>query len=182
MKINYYQAWLLSALGFLFLSLASVVHAQETEIFQLINERLAYMEDVALYKSQNQLPVEDLAREQVVVENAVAAAESIGLAGSSIESFFSTQIEVAKAIQYRSLADWISEPVNHSAPDLVTEIRPALTTLGDQIVATLANFLSDGNIIEENRRSLFHQIIDSEQVSAADKDQLFDSLLLVRMQ
>ena len=120
--------------------------------FQLINERLKHMEDVAMYKSVNGLPVEDLPREEVVIENAVLAAESQGLIGDSIENFFITQINVAKAIQYRSLADWLSSPISKPIPDLPNQIRPKLTELGDEIVKELALLLSHEGRIGESLR------------------------------
>ncbi|MDD9894293.1 MAG: gamma subclass chorismate mutase AroQ [Gammaproteobacteria bacterium] len=178
MKIDHYHTrYLLLVLCFWPCLAAS---ATELGIFQLINERLNYMTDVALYKKQNNLPVEDLAREQIVIANAVAAAASQGLQGESIELFFATQIGVAKAIQFRSLANWISEPATGTAPDLLTEIRPALSRLGDEIVMKLAEFIAAGNLISEVQRASFHREITAENLSLADNDRLFNSLLLVR--
>ena len=148
--------------------------------FQLINERLKHMEDVAMYKSVNGLPVEDLPREKVVIENAVLAAESQGLIGDSIENFFITQINVAKAIQYRSLADWLSSPISKPIPDLPNQIRPKLTELGDEIVKELALLLSHEGRIGESLRASFQLHMSVNKISAAEVDLLFDSLLLVR--
>ncbi|MDC0222295.1 gamma subclass chorismate mutase AroQ [Gammaproteobacteria bacterium] len=148
--------------------------------FQLINERLKHMEDVAMYKSVNGLPVEDLPREKVVIENAVLAAESQGLIGDSIENFFITQINVAKAIQYRSLADWLSLPISKPIPDLPNQIRPKLTELGDEIVKELALLLSHEGRIGESLRASFQLHMSVNKISAAEVDLLFDSLLLVR--
>ena len=148
--------------------------------FQLINERLKHMEDVAMYKSVNGLPVEDLPREEVVIENAVLAAESQGLIGDSIENFFITQINVAKAIQYRSLADWLSSPISKPIPDLPNQIRPKLTELGDEIVKELALLLSHEGRIGESLRASFQLHMSVNKISAAEVDLLFDSLLLVR--
>ena len=148
--------------------------------FQLINERLKHMEDVAMYKSVNGLPVEDLPREEVVIENAVLAAESQGLIGDSIENFFITQINVAKAIQYRSLANWLSSPISKPIPDLPNQIRPKLTELGDEIVKELALLLSHEGRIGESLRESFQLHMSVNNVSAAEVDLLFNSLLLVR--
>ena len=148
--------------------------------FQLINERLKHMEDVAMYKSVNGLPVEDLPREKIVIENAVLAAESQELLGDSIEGFFIAQINVAKAIQYRSLADWLSSPISKPIQDLPNQIRPKLTELGDEIVKELALLLSLEGRIEESLRESFHLHMSVNKVSAAEVDLLFDSLLLVR--
>jgi chorismate mutase len=138
------------------------------------------MEDVAMYKSVNGLPVEDLPREKIVIENAVLAAESQGLLGDSIENFFITQINVAKAIQYRSLADWLSSPISKPTPDLPNQIRPKLTELGDEIVKELAILLSHEGRIGESLRESFQLHMSVNKVSAAEVDLLFDSLLLVR--
>jgi len=180
--IDYSPNKTLNRIFCLWFGFSALAPAAEIEIFQLINERLSHMEDVALHKAQNNLPVEDLAREQTVIDNAVEAAAAQGLRGASIESFFTAQIEVAKAIQYRSLANWISEPANRTAPDLVTEIRPALTRLGDDIVQALANFLQSGNLIEEEQRNAFHNALTVPNINTADRDMLFNSLLLMRSQ
>ena len=148
--------------------------------FQLINERLKHMEDVAMYKSVNGLPVEDLPREKIVIENAVLAAESQELLGNSIEGFFIAQINVAKAIQYRSLADWLSSPISKPIPDLPNQIRPKLTELGDEIVKELALLLSLEGRIGESLRASFQLHMSVNKISAAEVDLLFDSLLLVR--
>ena len=47
------------------------------ELFLLINERLSYMEHVALYKERTNSPTEDIEREAVVLMDAV---EKIGRA------------------------------------------------------------------------------------------------------
>lgn len=156
--------------------------ANPQNLFQLIGERLSHMEDVALYKKTNNLAIEDLAREQLVIENAVAAAQAAGLNGDSVSGFFRNQIEVAKAIQYRSLANWISQPTARTAPDLISDIRPILTILGDRIVVELTEYLNEEHFIAEAERELFHRSINVANVSDSDKDLLFDSLKLIRSQ
>lgn len=66
-----------------FLSLA--VQAQQCgQTAPLINERLSYMKDVAGYKAENHLPIEDRIQEEKVINSAMAQAESLGLNGESI--------------------------------------------------------------------------------------------------
>ena len=112
------------------------------EFFLLIDERLSHMEDVALHKVENKIAIEDLEREQFVIESAVKSAAELGLFGPSVESFFETQISVAKAIQYRHLADWLSKPPQAAAPDLEV-IRPKLSDLGESIVRKLATLVEN---------------------------------------
>ena len=53
------------------------IGAQSSDIetlFQLINERLSYMEHVALHKDRTKTPIEDMQREAVVIDDAVESA------------------------------------------------------------------------------------------------------------
>ncbi|MBM87113.1 MAG: chorismate mutase AroQ, gamma subclass [Gammaproteobacteria bacterium] len=181
MKIDYSIKYILLTICWSFLGISSAACASEKKIFHLINERLSYMEAVALYKSENKLPIDDFVREQIVIENATSMAADQGLLRDSVEPLFRAQIAVAKAIQYRSIADWISEPSTEQAPNLATEIRPILTELGDKIISALADFLKNGKVIQEKQRDSFHKIVTHKHINNADKDQLFNSLLLIRM-
>ncbi|WBA80088.1 chorismate mutase [Endozoicomonas sp. GU-1] len=58
-------------------------------IFELINQRLTFMEDVAFFKGTNDRAVEDLTREKLVLEKAQRDAEKAGLDRDSITHFFS---------------------------------------------------------------------------------------------
>jgi chorismate mutase len=151
------------------------------EFFATINQRLSYMEDVALFKRQNQTAVEDLARERVVIDNAKEAAASLGLKPQSVEAFFEAQIAVAKAIQHRHRADWLSAPPTGEVVNLDTEIRPLLTELGDQIIFLLTQTLLLQGEIDESSRSRLVELITTTHVSLRDKNLLFDALRSVRL-
>ena len=151
------------------------------EFFLLIDERLSHMEDVALHKVENKIAIEDLEREQFVIESAVKSAAELGLFGLSVESFFETQISVAKAIQYRYHADWQSTPPQSTAPDLEV-IRPKLSDLGESIVRKLAILVENNNPVIEQHRELFYDTISTKNVSKRDKARLFDALLLIQKQ
>ena len=112
-----------------------------TDVFRLINKRLSFMKDVAIYKAKNGKAVEDRAREEVVIENAKERALQAGVDPNSIEEFFRTQISAAKVIQYRYLANWmLSSKLPQSEPrDLITVVRPELIRLGKEIVAAIRN-------------------------------------------
>ncbi len=176
---------------FYVLSLFFIIGSDETiraqtydieALFALINERLTYMEHVALYKERAKSPIEDMQREAIVINDAVRNANELGLFGPSVESFFKIQINVAKAIQYRYRADWLSTPPTFIPLDLQQVIRPKLSELGESIVKELATlYLNDGRISEEHR-SLFHDAINTDNVSLQDKTRLFDSLLTITAQ
>ena len=152
------------------------------ELFLLINERLSYMEHVALYKERNDSPTEDKEREAVVLMDAVETANELGLFGPSIESFFKAQISVAKAIQYRYRADWQSESPSFVPLNLQETIRPKLTQIGKSIVDKIATLYSNGEQIDEEHRDLFNNSIDIDNVSQQDRIRLFDSLLIIEAQ
>ncbi|MEI8616222.1 chorismate mutase [Shewanella sp. PP-He15 brown] len=82
---------------FALLSLPALADTDENaELYANMNTRLSYMQQVALYKWQHQLPIEDLAREKIVLAQSVTAAESLGITSAAITDFFQVQIELAK--------------------------------------------------------------------------------------
>jgi len=103
-------------------------------LFQLIAQRLNVMAGVANYKWQRSLPIEDLAREVLVLDNAVAGAAQFGLQAQSSRAFFGVQIEAAKEIQRAWFLQWQQRGAPPPGPDLNTEIRPRLIELGRQIL------------------------------------------------
>ncbi len=169
---------------FLFLFLLSFQANSENisiELFKTINQRLSYMEDVALFKAQNQKAIEDVEREQVVIENAVRTASKHGLDPLSVVGFFEAQISVAKAIQYRYRADLLSAPSMKSPRDLQTIVRPALIRLGGQIIRQMKQVLSESNSFKSVTYSDFEASMDVRYVTSSDKQLLFDALMNVKL-
>ncbi len=146
--------------------------------FQLIHERLSHMRDVALFKAQNGLAVEDKEREKVVLEKAKQSASAAGLDPESVASFYRMQIEAAKAIQSRYLADWASRPeaLAEPAKDLNAEIRPALIRIGDELVAALADFSEAGGCFRSSFLTLFLETITVEHLTEDEERLLFESM------
>ena len=151
------------------------------DLFNTINDRLSYMEDVAIYKSENHLAIEDLPREAIVIGKAKQTAAESGLNPDTVEDFFRAQIAVAKAIQYRYRADYQSQPATHSARDLNTEVRPALLQLGNQIITQISQYQQHG-AFQPQQYDQFKQIINVKYVTEADKKRLFDALLKIKIQ
>ena len=157
-----------------------ITNAQASELFETINERLSYMEDVALYKSRNRLPVEDINREQIVTDNARIFAIEKGLDPNSIEQFFKAQISVAKAIQYRYRAYILSHPTGKKPKNLQTEVRPKLLQLGNRINELILKHIETHGSFEFEIYSDFDSAIKVEFVSDSDKKYLFESLVSVK--
>ncbi|WP_193368174.1 gamma subclass chorismate mutase AroQ [Pelagibius marinus] len=103
-------------------------------------ERLQLMEGVAQYKWNRAIPIEDLERERVVLDNVVAAAEAEGASLDLATDFFRAQITAAKAIQSRFFEAWRQQGAGPfpNPPDLKTEVRPAISALTARIIAALA--------------------------------------------
>jgi cyclohexadienyl dehydratase len=115
------------------------VAAPELGLIELMERRLELMPQVAAYKWHNRQPVQDPAREAVVVAEARTEALRHGLVPETVERLFVVQMEAARAVQSWWLDAWAAgraEPP--PAPDLAGAVRPALSALGGQIVAAAA--------------------------------------------
>ncbi|MGB3601532.1 chorismate mutase [Marinomonas sp.] len=145
-------------------------------LFQTVNERLSYMEDVALYKAQHHKAIEDLPREAVVISKAGESAQKYQLNKASIENFTAAQISVAKAIQYRYRADLLSKPTDSKPRDLTTVIRPALIQLNNELNKNLSTYLASGHKITQNDWPEFKDTLDNHYISESDKRMLFTAL------
>lgn len=148
-------------------------------LFNTINERLSYMEDVALFKAVNHLPIEDSPREKRVIASAQISAATQGLDSALIKDFFKAQIDVAKAIQYRYRADLLSQPRLDTPKDLSLEIRPHLIRLGDSLIVQLSNYIKKHGQIQANEFETFNSSIEHRYISDADKVRLFNALMQV---
>lgn len=173
------------ALLLILVSNPQTIHAADdvqTLLFRSINERLSYMESVALYKAENELAVEDIGREKEVIENAKLNAAREGLDPESVESFFIAQISVAKVIQYRHQAQWLLSPPEQEAVNLEIDIRPRLNDLGTDITILLGILIEQEGKISAEARNLFYQTIEQTFVTEEEKDLLFNGLLQVSTQ
>jgi len=150
------------------------------EIFRTINERLSYMEDVALYKALNYLAIEDVQREKIVINNAIQRAHEHGFKQDVVKAFFSAQISVAKAIQYRYRADLLSKSIKRQPLDLQKEVRPALIRLGNQLIQQMDTYCKNQGRFKQNQFFEFNQAITVNYLTTLDKQQLFNALLEVR--
>lgn len=160
-----------------------VGRGQLAQTFGLINERLSYMKEVALYKANNKLPIENLPREQLVVRKAQSKAGQAGLDESSITAFFRSQITVAKAIQGRYQHDWAVDGSlsTRRAKDLQTQVRPALLRLGEEIITAIRADLTRGGPYRDEDYALFQAQLTETKLLADDKAALFQALKQVRL-
>ena len=169
---------MLGVFALLLVALPAFADSESAKVFELIDKRLEYMKEVALYKATTGTAVEDRYREAIVVEKATNKAAKAGLAPESIEDFFKAQIAAAKVIQYRHIADWtLSKKMPADKPaDLEVEIRPVLLNLGDEIVVAIKRYLEAGNRFGDDQLAEFHRIVDVEKLDESDEAALFASM------
>ena len=122
-----------------FMCISSLAQAyQYDQTARLVNERLSYMKDVAGYKAEQHLPIEDLTQEKKVLNQSLSEAESFGLNSETVKPFIVTQMNVAKAIQYRYRADWLSSPESNWKPQDLAEVRLKISSLNTELLKNIA--------------------------------------------
>ncbi|CAI0726766.1 chorismate mutase [Serratia ficaria] len=148
-------------------------------IGDLLNQRLSLMKDVAGYKAQRHLPIEDLTQEARVLASSQAEAGRLGLEPTSVRPFIVAQMDAAKAIQYRYRADWLATPESGWQPRPLDGVRPQIAELSSRILQRLARRLQSGPLTEAERGA-FVQAMNQVNLGEADKQRLFDALLAVK--
>lgn len=157
-----------------------------TTLFQLIQQRLSYMDEVARYKWHRKLNIEDIARETQVLDKSVAAATRFNLDDSTSRDFFAQQIEAAKEIQTGWFQQWhnLSSPAPAPAhgADLINTVRPKLIELGDQILRQIE--LSFDNLQKTHSTQLqnsFLRIVNVDHLSEQTALKLLSTLKNIRL-
>lgn len=150
-------------------------------VFARIAERLALMKSVAAWKRAHGAPIEDRAREAVVLEQAAQAAAKAGLAAETAVPFFEAQIAAAKAVQRCWITRWNANgPPPGPAPDLATEIRPQLLAIGAALLADIEKALASG-VVFDRTDAAFTAAVDLECLSPAARDAVNRELAGVRL-
>lgn len=111
-----------------------------THLVDLIARRFAFMPLVAALKVAHALPIEDLPREREVLADVGHSAQRMGLPQRPAIELFALQIELSKAVQRRT-----SEA---SSLDLSTQIRPALSELGERILRAVVAARAEHKLAE----------------------------------
>jgi len=148
---------------------ADAVETADQGLFQLLNDRLALMEQVAAHKWRNDLPIEDRSREAQVVASSVDKALRVGVMPDSAAALFRTQIAAAKEVQAYWFARWREGAGPPQAPDLVAVTRPQLLALGEQIIDAAAVRPRVGS------RAEFDAAIRVPGLTAATRDALYQA-------
>ena len=106
----------------------------------LVDARLLLATDVAQYKWNHHLPVEDLPREAQVIASLGQRAHALDVPQAWAEAFFRAQIEASKTAQNELFQGWhqLRRGDFPAAPDLATVTRPKLDRLTDELLRAIA--------------------------------------------
>lgn len=109
------------------------------ELALAIDERLAVMRDVAAAKFVSGAPVQDAAREAVVLQQVGERARALGLDPAAVQAFFSAQMRHARMAQEQWLARWRAagacEPC--AAPVPLATVRERIDAANERQLAAL---------------------------------------------
>ncbi|MEV6282406.1 chorismate mutase [Kribbella sp. NPDC051770] len=120
---------------------AERVSAQATGLGQLtdlVAQRIEVGDLVAASKFGTDKPIDDPAREQVVLDQARASAVQLGIDPEETATFFRDQIGASKVVQRGLFARWTAHPAEAptTRPDL-NEIRATLDKLTTELLQAL---------------------------------------------
>lgn len=109
------------------------------ELRAVIAERLAVMPDVARHKWNNELPVEDLEREEIVLERTIEKAVEAGVDDKLAGRFISHQMMASKQVQASLFVVWRAAGRGKfdGVPDLQQTLRPQIVSLTDRLIDAL---------------------------------------------
>jgi len=106
---------------------------------QLVDARLAMARMVAQAKQNAGLPLDDPAREEKILKQALSEAASLGVPEQLAHDFFQDQFTASKLLQRRLQDEWKREKQLHfsAAPSLNNDIRPVLDRITPQLIMAL---------------------------------------------
>ncbi|MEO1018026.1 MAG: gamma subclass chorismate mutase AroQ [Pseudomonadota bacterium] len=174
----FYRAILLILSTVIIVAAADVrAETAEQAVYRGIAARLELMQPVAAWKLENGAPVEDLAREQIVLENAAADAGAAGLDAATTLPFIQAQMDAAKEIQECWMLRWqAGETIPSPVPDLVNDIRPKLLEIGGGQLGDIEAALASGANFDANQAEAFAAAVDPDCLSHSSRERIFQEL------
>ena len=147
-------------------------------VFQLMQDRLLLMKDVAASKHARNAPVVDAQRERQVLEATVQQASELGIEAESARRLFSLQIRLAVRVQESLISSWRSGmPPPQGVRDLATQLRPQLDRLGTELLLSIYLALPELQRADfAARHGRYATIVEAPGVTAADRNELTSTL------
>jgi cyclohexadienyl dehydratase len=147
-------------------------------VFQLMQDRLLLMKDVAAWKHARNAPVVDAERQRQVLEATVQQASELGLEAASARRLFSLQIRLAVRVQESLIDSWRSgvAPPQH-VRDLATQLRPQLDRLGAELLLSMYLALPELQRADfATRYNRYARIVEAPSLTDADRSELMSAL------
>lgn len=115
------------------------------QVLFLVQKRLSIMHEVARTKWNQNLAIEDLAREQQIIASLVKQGQAHGMDEAWIRKFFQAQFDAAKLIQQYDMSTWSDQKEGkfESVLDLKQDIRPYLDQLSTELMTAVANLYNE---------------------------------------
>jgi chorismate mutase-like protein len=140
----------------------------------LIDERLLLAPDVARYKWNHHLPIEDVARENELIAKLGRQASGLGLPQAWSEDFFRAQIQASKTLQNELFQGWdvFKRERFPDEVDLATVTRPKIDRINDELLHALAEnwpVLSDPKRRDDVARALHPMEAEEFSVKAVNE-------------
>jgi chorismate mutase len=109
------------------------------QLLILVDQRLAVAPLVAKAKWNSGAPIDDPAREKLILDAVSTQAMEAGIDVKFARELFQSQFDAGKLIQQKLHEQWrlAGQPHFADAPDLGRDVRPVLDRLSPQILATL---------------------------------------------
>jgi len=127
------------------------------EMLFALGRRILLADKVAISKWDSGSPIEDLPREELILQAVVKQAQDVGLSSTWATKFFRDQIEANKFVQRSNFRIWERMGRPDVPPvDLETEVRPIIDEINAQLISLAKS-------TEELRRSWkCHQFVEWE--------------------
>jgi cyclohexadienyl dehydratase len=143
-------------------------------VFQLMQDRLLLMKDVAAWKHARNAPVVDAGREQQVLEATVQQASELGIDPASARRLFSQQIRLAVRVQESLISSWRSGTAPpQDVRDLASQLRPQLDRLGAELLASIYLALPELQRADfAERYTHYAKIVEAPGLTDSDRSEL----------
>jgi cyclohexadienyl dehydratase len=147
-------------------------------VFQLMQDRLQLMKDVAAWKHARKAFVVDAEREQQVLEATIQQASELGIEAASARRLFSLQIRLAVRVQESWISSWRSGTTPpHDVRDLASQLRPQLDRLGTELLRSIYLSLPEFRRADfAARYTRYAKILEASGLTDSDRSELTNAL------
>lgn len=142
------------------------VAAAAAALRSVVQERLSVMPEVARYKWNNKIAVEDLAREKAILKRTVEKAKKASVSEEFALEAVAAQMAASKHIQRELIRGWQAQdiPPFESVPDLVEEIRPQIIDITNRLIEAMRG--AEGHA----RKCAFQQMLTKAPEGAINQE------------